>query len=156
MNLQKQKPFRSRKYLDNIKSQDCKHCFAPADDPHHIANIGNLSGYGQVSPDWAAMAMCRGDHTRMHSEPEMWESQWSYTLMTLSEEMRQGRVKCCASKDPEDIEYTITFTTTVKEWIRINENLREGIWCESTSELRNMISDLIIQAKQVFFTKAEE
>lgn len=104
IDLTKKKAFRSRLYLSNIKTQDCKWCFAPADEPHHIKGIGNLSGAGMTAPDSAAMAMCRGCHTEMHSTPGNWPSQWDYILMTQLEEIRSGRLRFCAGAKSDDVE----------------------------------------------------
>lgn len=51
--------WRSRKYLDWVKSLPCVMCGAPADDPHHLKHVGGLSGAGLTAPDGYVLPVCR-------------------------------------------------------------------------------------------------
>ena len=82
----KVKPFRSKKYLKNIKKQRCVMCFSPSDDPHHAIGLG-LGGMGTKAPDSSAMPMCRGCHTKIHNNPELWPKQWEWMWSTILKEI---------------------------------------------------------------------
>lgn len=75
--------WRSDKYKKWVKAQNCVLCDAPADDPHHIKGVGNLSGAGLTAPDWALIPVCRVCHGLFHSEPDLWDSQWEFALRTI-------------------------------------------------------------------------
>ncbi len=84
------KAFRSRAYLDWVKAQPCVVCGAPADDPHHLAHVGGMSGMGMTAPDSLAMPVCRPDHDRIHREPELWPLQFEWIAKTLDKALRDG------------------------------------------------------------------
>jgi len=88
MSLQKQPMFRSRKYLDFVKSLDCCNCGAPADEAHHIIGIGGHSGMGMKPSDSLTMPVCRGCHTTIHNSPDMWERQYEWIALTLDKAIR--------------------------------------------------------------------
>lgn len=90
MNLQKTPRWESKKYRDWVKKQDCMVCDRPADDPHHIANIGHMSGIGITAPDWAIMPLCRECHGKMHKVPEWWSGQWEMIARTLGKAIEEG------------------------------------------------------------------
>lgn len=92
MTMQKYKPWRSRRYLDWVKSRPCVLTSAPADDPHHGIGIG-LSGMGQTAPDWAAIPVTRAAHNRFHNEPELWPDQWGYIANTLHLAIMCGQIR---------------------------------------------------------------
>ena len=72
MNLQKQKPWRCKKYTDWVKRQPSIISGQPADDPHHIMGHG-LTG-GMKAPDWATIPLTRQEHTDFHNTPiRTWE-----------------------------------------------------------------------------------
>lgn len=86
----KQKPFRSRKYLDWVKQQPCVMCGAPADDPHHIIGVGHMSGMGRTAPDSMALPVCRIHHDEIHRTPELWPQQWEWAARTLDKALMDG------------------------------------------------------------------
>lgn len=81
--------FRSRQYLDWVKSQECCCCGAPADDPHHVIGMYHLSGMGMQAPDSMALPVCRGCHDEIHRSPELQRMQPAWLLDTLSAGMKR-------------------------------------------------------------------
>lgn len=88
--MQKTRPFRSAAYKAWVKSLPCCNCAAPADDPHHIKGVGNLSGAGLAAPDTYLMPMCRGCHSWIHTTPEAWPMQWEWIARTLAKAVDEG------------------------------------------------------------------
>jgi hypothetical protein len=88
--IPKTKPYRSEAYKAWIKTQPCVMCGAPADDPHHLKGVGNLSGAGLTAPDTYLMPMCRGCHTYIHEDPGYWTDQWEWVARTLSKAISEG------------------------------------------------------------------
>ena len=86
----KQKKWRSKKYLDFVRSLPCAMCGRPADDPHHLIGVGGMGGTGTTAPDWTAIPLCRGDHGMMHSNPELWPDQWEHIARTLGKAIDAG------------------------------------------------------------------
>lgn len=82
--------WRSRSYLSWVKSLPCVLCGAPSDDAHHIKGVGNLSGAGLTSPDWAAMPACREHHDEIHRDPGLWVYQWEWVARTLGRAIEEG------------------------------------------------------------------
>ena len=60
--IPKNKPGRSEKYLDYIRSRPCCVCQAKPAEPHHTAR-GGTSVKGS---DFSAIPMCRGHHRELH------------------------------------------------------------------------------------------
>lgn len=61
----KTKTFRSKKYLDFIRSKPCLVCGKPGpSDPHH-ENLG-FCGVGMKAPDTHTVPLCRECHQRRH------------------------------------------------------------------------------------------
>jgi len=89
VSLQKDKPFRSKKYLDWVKSLDCCLCGCPSDEAHHAIGVGE-SGMGTKACDSLTMPMCRGCHTRFHGSPEEWAGQWKLIAKTLQRAIKEG------------------------------------------------------------------
>lgn len=87
------KAWRSRKYLDWVKTLPCVRCFAPADDPHHLIGVGGMGGTGTKAPDSMVMPVCRGCHTFIHSTPEIWSEQWEWIAKTLKRAIDEGVFK---------------------------------------------------------------
>ena len=85
--------WRSRKYLDWVKTLPCVMCGAPADDPHHIKGVGGMSGAGLTAPDWAVMPVCRQHHDEIHATPELWPNQWEWIARTLGKALEEGVIK---------------------------------------------------------------
>ena len=66
--LPKRKPWRSRRYLDWVKSLPCCICNFPADDPHH-EQAEAQGGVGTRPSDERAIPMCRVHHDmRQHGK----------------------------------------------------------------------------------------
>jgi hypothetical protein len=91
--FQKNKPWRSRKYLDWVKTQPCVVTGLPADDPNHMKGHG--MGGTMKPPDWATYPMTRAEHTHFHNIGwRTWEekhgSQWEYVAKTLGRALEQG------------------------------------------------------------------
>lgn len=89
----KRKAFRSRRYLDWVKAQDCVMCGAPADDPHHIKGVGHMSGAGMTAPDSMAMPVCRPCHDEILRTPELWAQQWEWVAKTLDKALSDGALE---------------------------------------------------------------
>lgn len=87
------KRWRSRKYLDWVKRQDCVLCSRPADDPHHIKGVGHMSGAGLTAPDYTAIPVCRECHDRIHQDSTLWPQQWEYIVRTLGRAIDEGVLK---------------------------------------------------------------
>lgn len=90
MLLPKSTTFRSRDYLEWVKTQPCVICHAPADDPHHLIGVGAMSGAGMKAPDSMSMPACRPCHDRIHRTPELWPEQWEWIARTLDAALRAG------------------------------------------------------------------
>lgn len=86
----KQKPFRSRKYLDWVKQQPCIICGAQADDPHHLVGVGGMGGMGTKAPDSMVLPVCRIHHGEIHADPLCWHEQWQWIARTLDKALRDG------------------------------------------------------------------
>lgn len=84
------KPYRSRKYLAWVRSQDCARCMAPADDSHHLCHVGNMGGMGTKAMDLFVMPLCRGCHTEMHNNPDLWPYQWEWVVKTIEKATKEG------------------------------------------------------------------
>ncbi len=84
--------WRSKKYIEWIKTQPCFLCQAPA-EPHHIKGIGDMSGGGLKAPDWAVMPLCHPCHDRMQRNPGMWPDQWEMIVVTLGRAIEDGVLK---------------------------------------------------------------
>lgn len=86
----KQKKWRSKKYLDFVRSLPCSLCGAPADHAHHIIGIGGMGGMGTTASDYTAMPMCAGCHRSMHDDPDKWILQWEFMAHTLGKAIEAG------------------------------------------------------------------
>jgi hypothetical protein len=87
--LQKHKRYENKAYLKWVKTQPCCNCGAPADDPHHIIGQG-MGGMGMTAPDWATMPVCRGCHTELHNQSDVWNEQWRWIAETLGRAIEEG------------------------------------------------------------------
>ncbi len=90
MTFPKAKAWRSRKYLDWVKSQPCVMCGAPSDDPHHLIGVGHMGGTGMKAPDSMVMPVCRHHHNEIHQHPSLWEKQWEWIARTLDKALAEG------------------------------------------------------------------
>ena len=86
---QKEIRFRSRQYLDWVKQQRCCNCQAPADDPHHLTGMWNLSGMALTAPDSFAMPLCRLCHDAVHTDPAMQWMQPIWLMDTINAGLEQ-------------------------------------------------------------------
>lgn len=91
MMFPKQRPFRSRRYLDWVKSQPSVISGLPADDPHHI----KVKGYGGTkTSDLWAIPLTRAEHDELHRGVEAWEekhgSQWKFAAETIERAVSAG------------------------------------------------------------------
>lgn len=60
----KEKTFRSKKYLEFIRSQPCLICQHPESDPHHETLSGK--GTGLKGPDNETIPLCKTHHDERH------------------------------------------------------------------------------------------
>lgn len=85
MNLQKQLPWRSKKYTDWVSSLPSCVSGLPADDPHHIKCPG-MGGSVKCS-DFFTIPLTRAEHREFHDRGwKAWEadhgSQWEHVART--------------------------------------------------------------------------
>lgn len=96
MSLQKQKPFRSKKYTDWVKSLPSVVSGMPADDPHHIIGHGQ-GGTGTKASDLFTFPLTRLEHAVLHNDYRVWEeqhgSQWKHVAKTLELAQREGIIE---------------------------------------------------------------
>ena len=89
----KQKPFRSRAYLNYVKSLDSVISGQPADDPHHIIGT-KLSGMGTKVSDLWTFPLTRTEHNELHADYKAWEerygSQVMFALQTIEKAVAEG------------------------------------------------------------------
>lgn len=102
--------YRSRPYLDWIKTLHCCGCGAPADDPHHRYGSGWSKGAATQASDLWAIPLCRRCHDHLHESPMAWEaahgSQWFWIAIHLEYAAHCGVIgprKVPASPFPEFI-----------------------------------------------------
>lgn len=86
---QKESRFRSPAYLAWVKSQPCVYCAQPADDPHHVIGLWQLSGMGLTAPDNFAVGLCRPHHDLVHREPSIQPAQADWLLWTLNKALTE-------------------------------------------------------------------
>jgi hypothetical protein len=81
----KRKPWRSEKYLDFVREQDCVHCGKPAHidgiDAHHINGQRIGKAYGDKISDCFCIPLCRGCHNQVHANKSIVEQQREALLM---------------------------------------------------------------------------
>jgi len=78
----KQKAFRSKKYLNWVKTLACCMCYnEQASDAHHAIGM-KLGGMGTKAPDSEVMPLCRKCHSEMHNKPELWRLQKGFIIKT--------------------------------------------------------------------------
>ncbi len=61
--LAKNKPGRSKRYLEYIRSEPCCACQATPAEPHHTAK----AGVGMKSSDFSTIPLCRKHHSELHN-----------------------------------------------------------------------------------------
>lgn len=80
--IKKLNAWRSRKYLDWVKTQPCIVSGLPADDPHHLVGHG-FSGSGKA-PDWTVIPLTRELHNELHHIGwRAWEVKYDSQLALL-------------------------------------------------------------------------
>lgn len=83
----------SRRYMNWVKTLPCCSCGAPADDPHHIVDVG-FKGMGTKVPDYWAIPVCRHCHDALHADVQAWEaskgSQFEHALLTLTQAIHES------------------------------------------------------------------
>lgn len=90
----KLKKFRSKKYLNWVKSQKSPISGMPADDPHHIIGRGQ-GGASTKASDMFCFPLTRFEHTRLHNIGHKdWEylygCQWKYVFETIKKAIKEG------------------------------------------------------------------
>lgn len=97
MNLQKQKPFRSKKYLEFVRSLPCfitgktENVIA-----HHIISCGLGGSMGSKVSDLFAIPMCTEEHQRLHGgETIDYIDQKAEVLRTIEKAVHAGVLKVC-------------------------------------------------------------
>lgn len=70
--LHKSKPYRSKEYMDWIKTLPCVASGMPADDAHHITGT-KQGGMGAKPGDNYCIPLTRIMHTMLHQDPKAWE-----------------------------------------------------------------------------------
>ena len=90
--MQKQKTWRSDKYLKFVREQDCVNCGIPANvngmDAHHITG-GNLGkGMGSKISDSHVLPLCRSCHNQVHSNKNLVDQQ-RYALLMIEKALNE-------------------------------------------------------------------
>ena len=91
--IKKQKPFRSKQYLEYIKSLPCCVTGELGCDSHHIVGT-KKGGMGTKVGDNFAIPLTRAMHTQLHNDPKRWElifgTQQSHLDRTLFKARHDG------------------------------------------------------------------
>lgn len=91
--MQKQKAWRSKRYLQWVRSLPCCMCGAPAEDAHHLIGVGGMGGMGTKAPDSMSMPVCRRHHDEIHRDPNLWPDQFEWALKTVNRALAEGVLK---------------------------------------------------------------
>lgn len=67
MNFQKNKAWRSKKYIATVKGQPCLNCGSTDTEDHHDDRDFYNSGTGIKAPDSQTIPLCRNCHTLVHN-----------------------------------------------------------------------------------------
>jgi hypothetical protein len=92
MSFKKIKRWRSKNYLDWVKTLPCAICGADA-EPHHIKGCGHYSGAGLKADDILTMPLCHQHHMACHDHPESF-GQERMVIDTILQAARGGILKC--------------------------------------------------------------
>lgn len=87
----KVKAFRSRPYLDYVKTLPCCHCGGPGRDPHHLM-VKGTSGMGMVASDIAAVPLCRSCHDMVQPHAKDYP-QLKWLIETLNRALLDGALR---------------------------------------------------------------
>ena len=90
MNLQKQKPYRSKQYLNYIRSLDCVATGMPAEVAHHVLGL-KQSGMGTKIGDNYAIPLTVAAHQLLHQDPVKWEYSFGKQLDHLERVVYRAR-----------------------------------------------------------------
>ena len=85
MNLQKNKPWRNKPYLQWVKSLPCCVTGHPADDFHHLIACGLGGSMGSKIGDNFTIPLTRQIHMELHHDPVLWESRYGKQRDFLAE-----------------------------------------------------------------------
>lgn len=83
MNLQKIKPFRSKKYLAWIREQLCFVTGRQAEVAHHIINCDMGGGMATKQSDLFALPMTVEAHQQLHHTPKKFEEKFDQKKLVL-------------------------------------------------------------------------
>lgn len=94
--FQKQKPFRSDKYLAFIRGLDCCNCGKPPEvagiEAHHINGQGFDRGKGIKIDDCLTLPLCRICHNEIHANKNAVDQQF-FALKMIAKAFRDGVIK---------------------------------------------------------------
>ena len=93
MEIKKNKPWRSSRYLAFVRDQPCMMGMQGKVEAHHLRGLGLLGGMAVKSPDWAAIPLSESAHRKMQTDPTLWADQWSMVARTLGRAIDQGILK---------------------------------------------------------------
>ena len=82
--------WRSRIYLQWLRTLPCVVCGGKSDDPHHIIGVGHHGGMGTKAGDDMAMPVCRRHHDEIHRNPELWPRQEHWVRETRAKARKDG------------------------------------------------------------------
>lgn len=96
MDLTKRVVWRSRSYLDWVRTLPCVISGAQGVDPHHVKGHG--MGGSVTAPDYMTIPLTREEHTKFHTIGwRSWEklhgSQLEYVVRTLGKAIEDGILK---------------------------------------------------------------
>lgn len=90
-------PWRSTKYLEFIREQDCSNCGQPAHvagiDAHHINGRGLGKGMGSKISDIFCIPVCRVCHLILHGNQNEID-QTRIALKMIEKAVQEGVLKC--------------------------------------------------------------
>lgn len=96
MNLQKKVPWRSKKYLEWVKTISSVLNESNGSDAHHMKGHG--MGGTVKAPDWAVFPLTREEHEEFHkigwrTWEEKYGSQWEFVARTMAQAIIDGVLK---------------------------------------------------------------
>ena len=98
MNLMKVKPFRSKRYLDFVRSQACVVTGRPAEVVHHIISCGMGGAMGTKQSDLFTIPMTQEAHQQLHNNPKDFEERFDQKKMALemiAKAVKDGALSVC-------------------------------------------------------------
>lgn len=95
--LQKDKPWRSNKYLSYIRTLDCVATGRPAEVAHHIIGCGMGGVMGDKIDDSLTIPLTQEMHLELHNNPNAWETKYGkqqyFCLKTIAQAIRDSQLK---------------------------------------------------------------